>query len=250
MFEFFKRSAKKEPEAPISNIATLVREGDNLLSDSLILLDERLSGNLFCAEEIVVEQNGILSGNMTAKRCIVSGTINGDIVSTDEMNIKSTAVIRGTIKSPAINIEPGAIINGKVIIATDNKAGAKLMERINNHSADEYLSAKLAAEKAEQDSLEALAERSIAVPKAVVKPAVPQLQDKPVTINHGEPDEARNPFVQPKPQPVPIQKTEDAPFDLKSEETPVTPTQSKPLVAPTPKVENKPADDGANQRWW
>src|ERR1700761_2356133 len=113
MFDFLKRTPKKEPEASISNIATLVREGDDLFSDSLILLDESLSGNLFCAEDIVVEQNGILSGNVTAKRCVVSGTINGDIVSTDQMDIKSTAVIRGNIKSATINIEPGAVINGK-----------------------------------------------------------------------------------------------------------------------------------------
>ena len=242
MFEFFKRTPKKEPEPSISNIATLVREGDDLFSDSLILLDEHLSGNLFCAEEIVIEQNGILSGNMTAKRCVVSGTINGDIVSTDEMNIKSTAVIRGTIKSPAINIEPGAIINGKVIIATDNKAGAKLMERINNHSADEYLSAKLAAEKAELYALEAPEGKTPekpAAPKTFVRPVAPQLQDKPVTIKHEELTEAHHPFVQ--------HQTQAAP---KVEETPKPPIQSKPLVAPTPKVEDKPADDGANQRWW
>jgi len=234
MFEFFKRSSKKESEAPVSNIATLVREGDNLLSDSLILLDERLSGNLFCAEKIVVEQNGILSGNMTAKRCVVSGTINGDIISTDEMNIKSTAVIRGTIKSPAINIEPGAVINGKVIIATDNKAAAKLMERINNHSADEYLSAKLAAEKTEPEALRALETRPAEKPLAA-----PKLQDIPVTIKHKESGEARPSFVQPK-----------APAEPRAEEAQVTATQQKPLVAPTPKVENKPADDAPNQRWW
>src|ERR1700748_1024154 len=135
MLEMFKKYPRKELNTnPVSNISGLVREGNDLFSDKLILLDESLSGNLFCAEEIVVEQNGILSGNMTAKRCIVSGTINGDIVSTDQMDIKSTAVIRGNIKSAAINIEPGAVINGKVIIASDNKAAARLMERINNHS--------------------------------------------------------------------------------------------------------------------
>lgn len=233
MFEFFKRTPKKDPETPISNIAALVREGNNLLSDSLILLDERLSGNLFCAEEIVVEQNGVLSGNMTAKRCIVSGTINGDIVSTDQMDIKSTAVIRGNIKSATINIEPGAVINGKIVIAEDNRAAAKLMERINNHSSEEYLNAKLAAEHVE------------------IPVSFNQLQDRPVSIKHEEPSIITQPVTQ-KPLIAPVPKAEETPVSIKGEEqlAAKAPMQQKPLVAPIPKVEEKPDNEGVNQRWW
>ena len=250
MFELFKKTPKKEPETPISNIATLVREGDNLLSDSLILLDERLSGNLICAEEIVVEQNGVLSGNITAKRCVVSGTINGDIVSTHQMDIKSTAVIRGNIKSAVINIEPGAVINGKVIIAEDNRAAANLMERINNHSADEYLSAKLAAEQVDVPADEV---KSFAKPFSIEQPAkkatINHFQDKPVSIKHEEPHKI-HPLVQPKPLLAATPKVEEMQANVKSEEPPVAPIQQKPLVAPVPKVEEKPADEGVNQRWW
>src|SRR5476649_2244483 len=119
MLEIFRRSPKKELTTPISNINTLVREGNDLFSETLILLDEHLSGNLFCAEKIVVEQNGILSGNITSRLCVVSGTINGNIVSTDQMDIKSTAIIKGNIRSAMINIEPGAVINGSITVAED-----------------------------------------------------------------------------------------------------------------------------------
>src|ERR1700749_750833 len=102
MLELFRKYTKKEePAAPISNLNTLVRKGNNLFSDTLILLAERLSGNLFCADKIVVEQNGVLSGNITSKLCVVSGTITGDIVTTGQMEVKSTAVIKGNITTAA-----------------------------------------------------------------------------------------------------------------------------------------------------
>ena len=143
MLEIFKRSPKKELLAPISNISTLARQGNDLFSDTLILLDERLSGNLFCADKIVVEQNGVLSGNITSKLCVVSGTITGNIVSTDQMDIKSTAIIKGNIRSALINIEPGVVINGSVTIIDDGEAVTGLSKKIKEFSEKEYLRDRL-----------------------------------------------------------------------------------------------------------
>src|ERR1700722_13371727 len=140
MLNIFKKDTPKDLPSTASNISTLARDGNDLFSDTLILLDERLSGNLFCAEKIVVEQNGKLSGNITSKLCVVSGTINGNIVSTDQMDIKSTAIIKGNIRSAMINIEPGAVINGTITVAEDiHEVGYLLSERIKEFSTDEYL---------------------------------------------------------------------------------------------------------------
>jgi cytoskeletal protein CcmA (bactofilin family) len=157
MLEIFRRYPKRDYVGPVSNIDDLVREGNDLFSDKLILLDERLSGNLFCTETIVVEQNGILSGNITSKLCVVSGTINGNIVSTDQMDIKSTAIIKGNIRSAMINIEPGAVINGTVTVAEDiHEVGYLLSERIKEFSTDEYLRDKQPAELEGLDNINPL----------------------------------------------------------------------------------------------
>src|ERR1700744_2545250 len=107
MLERLRRfySKKEEIVTPASNINTLTREGNDLFSDTQILLDERLSGNLFCTDTVVVEQNGVLSGNLTSKQCVVSGKITGDIVSADQIDVKSTAVIKGNITCASLNIE-------------------------------------------------------------------------------------------------------------------------------------------------
>ncbi len=193
-----------------------MREGNDLFSDELILLDEKLSGNLFCAEKIVVEQNGILSGNIISKLCVVSGTVNGNIVSADQMEIKSTAVIKGEIKSALINIEPGAVINGAVTIAKDTNVIAKLSEKINKYSSSEYLNARLAAEA-----------------------ELNQLIDSSVNVVTRQQEVSKN---------IPIQA-----IKIKEPHNNVAPPV-KP-VAPAPKSkaaepkDNKP-EEGGSQRWW
>jgi len=180
MLEMFKKYPKKELISPLSNINGLVRDGNDLFSDKLILLDESLSGNLFCAETIVVEQNGKLSGNITSKSCVVSGTINGNIMSTDQMDIKSTAIIKGNIQSALINIEPGAVINGCITIMQDTAAVADLSEKIKGYSPDEYLEAKLAGGLIEIHQADS--------PDTAYTPLNEEkLQDKPVQIMHHGP---------------------------------------------------------------
>jgi|GEM_PF-7011333 len=39
--------------------------------------NEKLSGNLFCAEKTIVEQNGVLTGNITIH---IDATVNGHII--------------------------------------------------------------------------------------------------------------------------------------------------------------------------
>jgi cytoskeletal protein CcmA (bactofilin family) len=213
MLEMFKKYPRKELNtAPASNISGLVREGNDLFSDKLILLDESLSGNLFCAETIVVEQNGKLSGNITSKSCVVSGTINGNIVSTDQMNIKSTAIIKGNIQSALINIEPGAVINGCVTIMQDTAAIADLSEKIKGYSPDEYLEAKLAgwlidAQPADNtDGNIVVTEEKLQDKPPIINSAINEdeekLQDKPVQITHA-PIQAAIPPVAPKTIPSP-----------------------------------------------
>jgi len=213
MLEIFKRTPKKELVSPISNISNLVREGNDLFSDKLILLDESLSGNLFCAETIVVEQNGKLSGNITSKSCIVSGTINGNIVSTDQMDIKSTAIIKGNIQSALINIEPGAVINGCVTIMEDTAAVAGLSEKIKGYSPDEYQEAKTAGELLDLNKVQ------VDVPSAAGFTAINEekLQDKPVQIVH-----------------EPVQQ----------------PIAQKDVTAPAKSPDTTSADQNINQRWW
>jgi cytoskeletal protein CcmA (bactofilin family) len=152
MLSIFKKETPNIDE-PVSNIHSLVRDGNDYFSDELIILAEKLTGNLFCAEKVLIERNGKLTGNITAKDCVVTGTVTGDITSLDLLEIKSTAVVIGDIQSALVNVEPGAVINGYITVGEDIEA---LTEQWNKtkFSTDDYLAAKLKTELAELNKAE------------------------------------------------------------------------------------------------
>jgi cytoskeletal protein CcmA (bactofilin family) len=141
MLSLFKKETPTVTDS-ISNIKDLVCEGHDYFSDELIILDEHLAGNLFCAEKVVIEQHGVLMGNITSKTCTVTGVVNGDILSLDLLDIRSNAVVRGNIQSATVNIEPGAVINGYITVGEDIEALTEQWNR-TKFSTDDYLTTKL-----------------------------------------------------------------------------------------------------------
>jgi cytoskeletal protein CcmA (bactofilin family) len=179
---------------------------------------------LFCAEKVVIEQHGRLNGNITSKTCLVSGIVNGNITSLDLLDIKASAVVRGNIQSAAVNIEPGAVINGYITVGEDIEA---LTEQWNKtkFSTDDYLTMKLNKEIA---SLSKISTSEKAAP--VVVAASSALQDQPNT------------------QVVAAKPVLAATAPSNHEEIQSAAPVAKPtLAAAAPPKNNEPVN---NDRWW
>lgn len=209
MLRFFK---KEVPLPVVSNIENVLRDGPDLLSNDKIILTDELSGNLFCSGEVLVADKGVLSGNIVAGICTVDGTIHGNISSTEKLELKSTAVINGNICTPVLNIEEGAIINGRITVKQENVAiKVDLFNKLNRHSATDFLSPQIKPALAETETTRTVTER-----KTEVKPAFGTLRAA----------EKREPVVAEKPKLV--QKELSA-------------------AAPQPKAVE---DTEVNNRWW
>src|SRR3982750_824117 len=133
MLKFFRKTPQKPVINSLSNINGLVRESNDYLSDKVIFLDQNLAGNLFCSEEIFIEKDGELSGNICGKHCVISGTVTGNISATELLEITKTAVVKGKIRAKDICIEPGAVVNGAITVSEDKAAAATLANRIKKH---------------------------------------------------------------------------------------------------------------------
>jgi cytoskeletal protein CcmA (bactofilin family) len=255
------RIFKKEAAPPAaSNITSLVREGNEYFSDELICLNEKLTGSLFCTEKVVIEHNANLTGNIAAKVCIISGTVNGTIATTDHLEIKSTAVIEGDIRSAIINVESGAIINGSMAITADNDIAEYLANKTKKYTADDFLSARLTTELEELNTANAEVASIVVLKKNAEKPApVAEM----IAPEAPKPLEAAKPLVAAtttivEPSNVNTEPVKAAEKPLMAagsnvvNETPdpaveVIKAAEKPLTAATPKAA---APEENNQRWW
>jgi cytoskeletal protein CcmA (bactofilin family) len=78
------------------------------------------SGNLI-AESILIDKSATVLANIAAEEVFCKGKIRGDIRATKIVRITKEAEVRGDIHSPNLNIEKGAIFEGRCSIPKKEK---------------------------------------------------------------------------------------------------------------------------------
>lgn len=228
----------------MSNINGLVREGNDYLSDKVIFLDQKLAGNLFCSEEIFIEKDGDLAGNICGKHCVISGTVNGNISTTELLEITKTAVIRGKIRATDICIEPGAVVNGAITIGEDKSSAVTLANRIKKHTPEEYAELRALDEHSKDETLNKPTQSTGVIKVETLQPPVSVSRPEAKAPPTPEPEKTKEPE---------LPKKEDKP--LKAAVPPVPPAeqiiQEEPETKlPPPRKAPEPKKDDTIQRWW
>lgn len=70
---------------------------------------------------VVVAETGIWEGRLTADIVIVSGTVKGDILARDKVEVLAGAKITGNLTSPIIALESGAIHDGHMEMSSTTR---------------------------------------------------------------------------------------------------------------------------------
>jgi cytoskeletal protein CcmA (bactofilin family) len=86
-------------------------EGD-LTFQKPLMIKGKFTGTIKSLSDLYVEKNAVVKAKVDANLVSVKGTIDGNIESYKRVELFSTSLIKGDIKSPAIVMENGAIFNG------------------------------------------------------------------------------------------------------------------------------------------
>jgi len=78
------------------------------------------SGNL-AAESILIDKAATVLANIAAEEVLCKGKLSGDIRATNKVRITKEAEVRGDIHSPKLNIEKGALFEGRSSIPQNRK---------------------------------------------------------------------------------------------------------------------------------
>ena len=84
----------------------------NLLPEGTIRIDGHLQGDISGADGVIVGKEGVIDGDIAAKTVIVGGKVTGNISASENLEISSSAEVRGDLKYSQISIEGGAIFEG------------------------------------------------------------------------------------------------------------------------------------------
>lgn len=83
-----------------------------ITTNSDIRIDGELEGDLVCKGKIVIGQQGNIKGNVECANAEVMGNINGKMIVSGTLSLKSTSKIWGQIKTKILSIEPEAQFTG------------------------------------------------------------------------------------------------------------------------------------------
>jgi cytoskeletal protein CcmA (bactofilin family) len=114
----FKKSKEQKPlNIDEEQISTIIGEGyvftGELQGTTIIRIEGKIIGNVTVEAGVILGEKGIIEGDIKTKSAIIYGTVNGNVKAT-QLEIKKTGNISGDISTDVLEIEIGAMYNGKL----------------------------------------------------------------------------------------------------------------------------------------
>jgi cytoskeletal protein CcmA (bactofilin family) len=75
-------------------------------------IDGRLEGDISTDGTLVIGEEAVVEGNIVARTVICAGTITGDIVASERVELTAPAVLTGRIKTPRLSLQEGVSFFG------------------------------------------------------------------------------------------------------------------------------------------
>ncbi len=97
--------------------------GDIIASEIYVSTSKRMSGDLSSEGAIKIGQGTKVMGNVNATSAYIAGAVKGNIDVNGHVEVDSTAIIRGDINAKSIQVNSGAVVDGKMSL---NYAGVDL----------------------------------------------------------------------------------------------------------------------------
>lgn len=104
---------------------------------AMMRVDGHLSGRVSSSSgTLIVGANGKVDANIEVAVAVIHGTINGDIIATQRLELGRAAKVNGNIQTPSLIIEQGAVFEGSCKMVQMTQAADKAK---NNNKRDEPL---------------------------------------------------------------------------------------------------------------
>ncbi len=102
---------------------------------AMFRVDGHLTGSITSESgKLVVGSTGKVDANVTVATAIISGTVNGDIVATEKIELGRTARVVGNIQTARLIIEDGAVLEGSCSMLKAKESFDKRIERSKSYS--------------------------------------------------------------------------------------------------------------------
>lgn len=101
-------------------------KGD-IVSEADFRIDGKLDGNVKTSGKVVIGKGGYIHGKVECVNADIEGSFNGELIVTDLLALKASALIEGTVSVAKLSVEPGATFNASC--SMKGKAGSQVDQK-------------------------------------------------------------------------------------------------------------------------
>lgn len=109
---------------------------------AMLRVDGHLTGTVSSdTGTLIIGSSGQVDADISVAAAIINGTVNGDIVTSERLELGRTARVMGNIQTPRLTIEDGAILEGgcnmiKAKEAIEKRKNEKVSSSVSNESSN------------------------------------------------------------------------------------------------------------------
>jgi len=130
----------KKPDAPASKPAAK-QKSSSKSSNASRNIDTLVGQNTRVTGDIEFTDRGVIEGNVSVPHVILNGTVKGDVVAHERIELGSSARVIGNVYYALIEMAIGAEINGQLIHQSPDKKKPTVVRHDNKDKDDGKLSA-------------------------------------------------------------------------------------------------------------
>jgi len=97
--------------------------------DEDLIVKGRVDGTVHLQHALTIEKGAIVQADVDVKRLIVSGTLVGNVVASESIQMQESARVVGNLASPRVIMEAGAAYRGRVDMGDVEAARAAVASR-------------------------------------------------------------------------------------------------------------------------
>ena len=121
------RSDSGTPDSGLSVIAAGMKIIGDIESTGVIKIEGTIEGAVRGARQLLLGRQGVVRGDIRAHEAVIGGSVIGQIVAEERVEIQGTSSVKGDIHTKSIVVLEGGVINGTVrmgeTIAVENADG-------------------------------------------------------------------------------------------------------------------------------
>jgi len=77
------------------------------------LIRGKLSGTIAASGLLVIDEEAVVEANINASRVVIRGSVKGDVVASEKVEVAVTGKLMGNVTAPEIFMETGCVFNGR-----------------------------------------------------------------------------------------------------------------------------------------